>query len=390
MELARRLQNLDGGIFNELATLKQEAEKQGVYVINLSVGSPDLPPAPHIRQALSQGALQPDTYGYTLSEGIPEFKEAVAHWYHKEHGIELDAKEEILPLIGSQDGLAHIYLSYVNPGDIALIPDPGYPIYSQGLAIAEGIKYPLVLKAENDFLPLLQEIPEEIASKAKLMVLNYPSNPLAATATLDFFQEVVEFAKKYEIIVCHDFAYSQLAFDNYRPISFLQAKGAKEVGVEFHSLSKTYNMAGCRLGFLVGNKNVIDGLRKIKSMIDYGNFKAIQLAGIAALKGSQDYVKETALSYERRRDILIEGLAKCDWTITKPKASMFLWAPLPWGYTSSWQFTKDLLNNCGVLVVPGTAFGTAGEGYVRIGLVQKEELLHEVVARIEEYWSSLR
>lgn len=383
-KLSTRVNKLASGIFSEMDQLKNEYAAKGYDIINLSVGSPDLPPAPHIVDTLVEAVGNPKQYGYALTEGMKGFKAAVATWYQTRFGVSLDPEKEVLSLMGSQDGLAHIFWAVMDPGDIALIPDPGYPIYSAGVLIADADIHTLPLTKENNFLPDLDAIPEEIAKRAKIMILNYPSNPVAAVANQEFFQRVVDFARKYDIIVCHDVAYSELAFDGFRPISFLETKGAKEVGVEFHSLSKTYNMAGCRLAFVVGNMDVIDALRKIKSNIDYGVFLPVQLAGIAALTGPQDYVRETARVYQRRRDILVEGLNEAGWQVEKPKASMFVWAPLPTGYQDSRAFAIEMLDRTGIVVTPGVAFGQLGEGYVRIALVADETRMQEAVNRIKK------
>lgn len=382
MNTSHRLARLDAGIFSELDRLKNEYIAGGGDIINLSIGSPDQSPAPHIMQALKDAVSDHTKYGYALTEGLPDFKKAVADWYFRRFGVLLDPQKEVLSLMGSQDGLGHIFLAFLNPGDLALIPDPGYPIYSAGVILADGEIYPLPLVKENNFLPDLDQIPEEAALKAKIMVLNYPNNPLSAVCDRGFFEKVVHFAKKYQIIICHDIAYSELAFDGYRPGSFLEVEGAKEVGVEFHSLSKTYNMAGCRIAFIVGNPTVIQALRHIKSNIDYGIFPAVQQAGIAALTGPQDYVKKTALTYQKRRDILIDGLTSCGWMIDKPKATMFVWAPIPGHFSHSKEFAVRLLEKTGVVVTPGNAFGKMGEGYVRIALVADEERMREAVERI--------
>jgi len=389
MEEAKRLEKLAGGIFTQVDQLAKKISNSGIEVINLSVGSPDLPPSASIRKILAEYVLDPNNYGYALTDGLPEFREAVAKWYFNRDQIILDPNTEVLPLMGSQDGLSHIYWGYLNKGDLALVPDPGYPIYSTGVLFTEAIPYPMPLFNENNFLPDLSSIPADIASKAKIMFLNYPSNPLAATATYEFFKNVIDFAKEYNIIVCHDFAYSELAYDSFKPISFLSVPGAKDVGVEFHSLSKTYNLAGCRLAFVVGNPNVITTLRKIKTNIDFGSFKAVLKAGAFALTGPQDYVRETAKTYERRRDILIKGFNKIGWNVPKPKASMFIWAPIPESFKSSYDFTEKLAYETGVIVVPGIAFGAQGEGYVRIGLIQPEDLLAEAVNRISAKFEKL-
>ncbi|KNZ71162.1 class I and II aminotransferase [Thermincola ferriacetica] len=384
MERARRLENLTSAIFAEIDLLKAKVAKTGKEIINLGIGSPDQPPAKHVQEALLKGVQNLNNYGYPTSRGLFLLRETITHWYKKRFGVSIDPEKETLVLMGSQDGLGHLPLGYLDEGDIALVPDPGYPVYAAGVRLAGGKIYPMPLLKENAFLPDLQAIPEEIARQAKMMILNYPNNPVAAVANYDFFRSVVEFAKKYDILVCHDVAYSELAFDGYKPMSFLEIPGAKDIGVEFHSVSKTYNMAGCRLGFVVGNAEAIDTLACIKSNIDYGVFLPVQEAGIAALTGPQDIVRQNVENYRRRRDLLIEGLAKIGWYVDKPLATMFVWAPLPADYTSSVQFARQLLEKTGVVVVPGIAFGGQGEGYVRIALVQEEEIIAKAVQLIGE------
>jgi LL-diaminopimelate aminotransferase len=367
--------------------LKQQVERSGIKVINLGVGSPDRPPAPHIIEAMHRALDNMENYRYPL-EGKLELRRALASWYRKRFGVELDPVSEVLVLMGSQDGLAHIALAYINPGDIALVPDPGYPIYATSILLAEGEIYPIPLLAENKFLPELKTIPEDIARKAKLIWVNYPNNPVAASADRVFFSSLVDFAREYDILVCHDIAYCELAFDGYKPASFLEVPGARDVGIEFYSLSKTYNMAGCRIGFAVGNADVLEVLGRIKTNIDYGVFNVVQEAGIAALEGSQEFVRENAEAYRRRRDVLVDGLAALGWEIPKPQASMFVWAPVPQGYKSSREFAMQLLHRTGVLVIPGTAFGERGEGYVRIALVREEDVLREAVRRVGHFFQS--
>jgi len=385
MKTADRMSNMGSDIFTVLDEMRKEAVAQGKHVINLSIGSPDQPPSPHIIDALIAGAASPSNYGYTLSRGIPAFLESVAEWYKNRFKIELNPATEVLSLMGSQDGLAHICLSFINPGDIVLVPDPGYPIYKTGPALAGGVLFPMPLTERNNFLPDYSAIDPEVAKRAKIMILNYPSNPVTAVADHAFFAKTVDFARAYDIIVCHDVAYSELAFDGYAPVSFLEVEGAKEVGVEFHSLSKTYNMAGCRLGFVVGNAKVIESLACLKSNIDYGVFLPVQLAGIAALSGPQDYVLKTAQHYQFRRDKFINGVGKAGWHIDPPKATMFIWAPVPQELTSM-EFVTKLMQDANVLVVPGDAFGPHGEGYVRIALVAKEDDLDEAILRIQKFF----
>ena len=384
MNKAKRLEGLKSVVFAELDRIKSEVAAQGVSIIDLGIGSPDRPPAPHVYQVLREAIENLGNYGYPSSRGTPELRATIAWWYKNRFGINLDPETEILVLMGSQDGLGHLPLGLLDPGDLALIPDPGYPVYSAGVILAGGQSYPMPLKAENNFLPDLDAIPDEIAGKAKMMIINYPNNPVAAVADREFFARVVDFASRHNITVCHDLAYSELAFDGYRPTSFLEVPGSKDIGVEIHSVSKTYNMAGCRLGFIVGSSDVIEILTRIKSNIDYGVFLPIQKAGIAALRGPQDIIRQNVEGYRTRRDILVNGLAELGWYVDKPKATMFVWAKLPPGYDSSEAFAEEVLRKTGVVMVPGVAFGRQGEGYVRIALVQEEKLITAAVRRIAE------
>lgn len=384
VEQSLRLQGLSSAVFSQVDEMRRAELSRGKDVITLSIGSPDMAPASHIIQALTTAAADAGSYGYTLSKGLPEFSQAVADWYRQKFGVCLDAASEIHSLIGSQEGLAHISLCLTNPGDIILIPDPGYPIYSAGPLMADAKLYSMPLTGDHDFLPDLAAIPESVLEQAKIMILNYPNNPLAAVATREFFQEVVDYAKRYRFIVCHDFAYSDLVFDGYKPDSFLSVPGAKEVGVEFNSLSKTYNMAGCRVGYIVGNAGVIELLGRLKSNFDYGIFAPLQQAAIAALTGPQQCVADTAATYQRRRDIIIEGLKDIGWHIDKPKASMYIWAPVP-TRQSSIEFAADLLRQAGIAAIPGVAFGQFGEGFIRFALVQPEHRLTEAVNRIKHW-----
>lgn len=384
MRFAARLNILQTSIYSQLAELKRELESSGKDLIDLSIGSPDLSPSYHVRDVISKLSLEDTAYDYTLTRGISEFREACAFWYKKRFDVDLDPETEVLPLMGSQDGLAHIFWAFIDKGDAALIPDPGYPIYSDGLALAEGEKICLPLKEENRYLPDFTAVDPSSASRAKLMILNYPNNPTAAVAGHEFFREVVDFAYKHDIVVCHDAAYTELAFDGYRPVSFLQAEGAKEIGVEFHSLSKTFNMAGVRLGFAVGNPRVLKALETIKSNIDYGTFRPILKAGIAALRGPQDIISNNQETYKKRRDIWVDGCNDAGWQMAKPKGSMFVWAPVPTDQDSL-TFVKDLAVEAGVILVPGIAFGQYGEGYVRVGLVKDETLIQDAVRRIRSF-----
>lgn len=382
---SNRLQLLGSAIFSEVGQWKREAEAAGHDIIDLGIGSPDRPPSERVMEALAGAARNPANYGYPTSEGTLAFRSAVARWYEFRFGIELNPELEVTTLMGSQDGLAHLAMAVADPGDIAIVPDPGYPIYSASLVLAGVTPYLLPLRAENGFLPKLAEIPERTAASAKFILLNYPSNPLSAVADFGFYEELVDFAKRHGMLIVHDAAYSEMAFDGFRPRSVLEVPGAKEIAVEFHSLSKSFNMAGCRLAFLVGNKEAVGALRTLKSNIDYGVFAAVQEAGIAALDDQMAGSGwEVASVYERRRNIVVDGLREVGWNVPKPKATMFLWAPIPPGWTSR-QISREILLSVGVVVIPGDAFGEQGQGFVRIALVQEEERLAEAVRRIGRF-----
>jgi len=375
---------MSSAIFTEVDNMRKKAAAAGRDVITLSIGSPDMAPASHIIEALHRAIDDPGNYGYALSRGMPEYLQAVADWYRIKFGVELDPASEVHSLIGSQDGLAHISLCFANPGDVVLVPDPGYPIYTAGPLAANAELHLMPLVAANGYLPDLDAIPASVLKRAKMMILNYPNNPLAAIATPEFFRKAVELAQRYDFLVCHDFAYSELVFDGYRPPSFLSVPGAKEVGIEFHSLSKTFNMAGCRLAFVAGNAKAVELLGRIKSNFDYGIFFPLQHAAVAALTGPQDCIAATAAEYQRRRDIMVDGFNAMGWQVPRPKGSMFVWAPVPNGQTS-FAFTASMLENAGVAVVPGVAFGPHGEGYVRIALVQPQERIRQAVERIAKW-----
>ncbi|MCX7779704.1 MAG: LL-diaminopimelate aminotransferase [Negativicutes bacterium] len=380
---ADRMQGLASAIFTQVDDMRKTEEAAGRDIITLSIGSPDMAPAPHIIDTLIEASRDITNYGYTLSRGTSDFLRAVANWYQEKFGVVLNPETEIHSLMGSQDGLAHLGLCVVNPGDIVLVPDPGYPIFSAGPLVAGAELYRMPLKRENGYLPDLDAIDESVLCRAKFMIINYPNNPLAAVAPREFFAKVVALAHKYQFLVVHDFAYSELVFDGYRPDSFLSVPGAKDIGIEMHSLSKTYNMAGCRVAFAVGNAEVIAMLGRLKSNFDYGVFYPIQKAAVAALSGPQDCVRETAAAYQRRRDIIVDGFNEMGWKVDKPLASMYIWAPVPTKQTS-FEFITDLIKRAGVAVVPGVAFGEHGEGYIRIALVQPENRLKEAVERIKK------
>ncbi len=380
---SEKLMRFRPSIFTELMHEKHAAEQSGLSIIDLSVGSPDMSPPQVVIETLKNAVEDASLYGYAIS-GIPEFSKAVCHFYNERYHVDLDARSEVLQIIGSQDGLSHLMMAALNPGDIVLSPNPGYTVYDSSVRLAGGILYPMPLVEEYGFLPRLSDIPRDIADKAKIMIINYPGNPVPALAPASFFEEVVQFAKKHDILVVHDFAYSELVFDNVRPVSFLSVAGAKEIGIEFNSLSKTFSMAGCRIGYVAGNPEVLNVLSLFKSHVDYGVFLPIQKAGIAALTKSYDYLEPLVKTYQKRRDALYDGLIDAGWQVSKPPATMFMWTRIPSGWTSR-QFALHLLHQTGVVVTPGNAFGEQGEGYVRIALVQEPERLREAASRIKQF-----
>ncbi len=381
IEKSDRLNSLPPYLFKEIDRQKEEVRKRGVDIIDLGVGDPDMPTPPHIIEALNKAAIDPANHRYPSYSGMGDFNEAVARWYKRRFNVDLDYKNEVVTLIGSKEGIAHIPLAFINTGDLALVTSPGYPVYHIGVQFAGGQAYFMDLLKENDFLPDLNAVPEEIADKARMMFINYPNNPTSAVANRSFFQEVVAFAESHNIIVCHDAAYTEMAFDGYRPISFLEVEGAKAVGIEFHSLSKTYNMTGWRIGFTVGREEIIQALGQIKSNIDSGAFQAVQVAGIAALEENQDCVDNMNKVYTERRDILVDGLVELGLSVEKPRATFYVWIEVPKGYNSA-KFTSHLLSKGGIVVTPGNGFGAAGEGYVRMALTVDKERLKEAVERI--------
>ncbi len=381
-EKAERLKKLPPYLFKEIDRKKSEVRARGVDIIDLGIGDPDLPTPPHVIKALKKAVEDPATHRYPSYSGMGDFKETVAKWYQERFGVELDPDTEVVSLIGSKEGIAHFPLAFVNPGDVALVPAPAYPVYHIATMFAGGESYFMPLLSENRFLPDLNAIPDEITSRARIMFINYPNNPTSAVADLEFFRKVVEFARYNNILVCHDAAYTEMAFDGYRPPSFLAADGAKEVGIEFHSLSKTYNMTGWRIGFAVGNREAIDGLGAIKSNIDSGVFQAVQMAGIEAIRGDQSCVRDMVQVYSRRRDLMVKGLQDVGFEVESPRATFYLWIKVPEGYTSA-DLTERLLEDAGLVVTPGNGFGEPGEGYFRIALTQKRERLAEAVQRLK-------
>jgi LL-diaminopimelate aminotransferase len=383
IDRADRLKRLPPYLFQEIDRLKTELMAQGVDVINLGVGDPDLPTPRHIVEELGKSAQDPANHQYPSYSGMNDFKESVARWYRRRFDVELDASSEVLTLIGSKEGIAHLPLAFIDPGDLALVPSPAYPVYYITTMFAGGDSYFMPLTRENGFLPDLKSIPADVARRAKLLFINYPNNPTAATAEREFFASVLDFAREYDLIVCHDAAYTEMAFGGYRPMSFLELPGAKEVGIEFHSLSKTYNMTGWRLGMAVGNARILAGLGQVKSNIDSGAFNAVQWAGIAALEADQSCVVQMQRIYQDRRDALVGGLREIGLNPETPKATFYVWCPIPASYRSK-EFTTLLLREAGIVTTPGSGFGDPGEGYVRMALTVSKERIEEAVSRIRK------
>ncbi|HEY9654947.1 MAG TPA: aspartate aminotransferase [Crinalium sp.] len=380
---ADRLGSLPPYVFARLDELKVRAREQGLDLIDLGMGNPDGPtPQPVVEAAIA--ALQnPANHGYPPFEGTASFRRTITDWYYRRYNVKLDPEGEALPLLGSKEGLTHLALAYVNPGDLVLVPSPAYPAHFRGPLIAGATIHSLILKPDNGWLIDVAAIPEAIAQQAKILYFNYPSNPTAATAPREFFEEIVAFARHYEILLVHDLCYAELAFDGYQPTSLLEIPGAKEIGVEFHTLSKTYNMAGWRVGFVVGNRHIVQGLRTLKTNLDYGIFAALQTAAETALQLPDVYLHDVQARYRTRRDFLIEGLAELGWTVPKPNATMYLWVPCPEGVGST-DFALSVLQETGVVVTPGNAFGSGGEGYVRVSLIADCDRLSEALRRFKQ------
>jgi len=383
VKMASRVRNLPPYLFATIDKMKQEARAKGVDLIDMSIGDPDLPTPAHIVSAMKSAAANPEHHRYPSYEGMLSFREAVAGWYKKRFGVTLDPGNEVLSLIGSKEGIGHIPLAFVDPGDYVLVPSPGYPVYPVSTLFAGGESHIMPLTESNGFLPDFRAIPEDVLRKSKLMFINYPNNPTSACAGRAFYEEVIEIAGKYNIIVCHDAAYSEIYYDGDKPMSFLEMDGAKSVGIEFHSLSKTYNMTGWRIGFAVGNPDVLAGLGKIKTNLDSGVFQAIQEAAVVALGTDDKVLSEIRDIYQERRDVLYDGLKALGIEVTKPKASFYVWAKVPAGYDSS-GFVAHLLNNAGVLGTPGNGFGAPGEGYIRFALTVTAGRTKEAVERISK------
>ena len=383
IEVATRIKTLPPYLFAAIDKMKQEAIARGMDIINLGIGDPDLPTPAPIIDSLARAAKDPKHHQYPSYEGMLSFRKAVAGWYKRRFNVTLDPANEVLALIGSKEGIGHIHLAFVDPGDIVLVPSPGYPVYPVGTGFSGGVSHIMPLTKANGFLPDLNAIPKDVARKAKLMWLNSPNNPTSVIMTKDYFKRAIEFAQDNQIIICHDAAYSEIYYDGQRPASFMEVDGAKDVGVEFHSLSKTYNMTGWRLGFVVGNKDVLAGLGKVKSNLDSGCFEAVQEAGITAL-GLDDSVTDGIRTiYQERRDTLIPGLKQLGLEVDAPPAAFYIWVTVPKGYTST-SFTAHLLEKAGIVTTPGNGFGAPGEGYIRMTVCTTKERLAEAVERIKK------
>jgi LL-diaminopimelate aminotransferase len=378
---SKRINNLPPYLFAEIDRRKRAALARGVDLIDLGIGDPDIQTPPLIVKKLQESASKPANHRYPSSLGLPEFRQAVADWYRSRFKVKLDAEREIVSLIGSKEGIGNLAVAFVDPGDVVLVASPCYPVYHIGTAFNGGNSYFLPLRKENRFLPDLQSVPPQVAERAKLLWLNYPNNPTAAVADRDFFKRVVDFANRFNVIVCHDAAYTEMGYDGYRPMSFLEVDGAKEVGIEFHSLSKTFNMTGWRIGMAVGNAEVVGGLAQAKSNLDSGIFQAIQEAGIEALRLGDSIVEPSRRIYQERRDILVSGLRAVGLDCDNPRATFYVWVATPKGLSSA-DFTTKLLDEAGVVTTPGNGFGEAGEGYVRFTVCIDKKRLEEVGERI--------
>jgi len=382
-ERSERLKKIPPYLFVEIDRAKKKARDEGRDVIDLGIGDPDIPTPNFVIDAMNKAMRDPKTHRYPLDQGLPEFRQAVSKWFKRRFGAEMDPDSEILPLIGSKEGIAHMPLAVINPGDVVLVPDPCYPPYKSGTYFAGGEAELMPLTEKHHFLPDLRAINHYALHRAKMMFINYPNNPTGAVCDKNFLKDVVAFAAKHNIIVCHDAAYSEMGYDGYKAPSIFEADGARDVAIEFHSLSKTFNMTGWRLGFACGNRELIELLGKVKSNIDSGVFFAIQRAGIAAFENYDRHVKSVIKIYEERRDVLVDGLNKIGWQVEKPRATFYVWAKVPPRYTSA-SFAKDLLEKADIVATPGNGFGQHGEGYFRMALTVDKRRILEAVERIKK------
>ncbi|HLF72018.1 MAG TPA: LL-diaminopimelate aminotransferase [Dehalococcoidia bacterium] len=384
MRLSRRIEKLPPYLFTAISRKIAEKRAAGVDIVTFAIGDPDIPTPKHIMESLHRAADDPANHRYPESDGLPELRRAMANWYERRFGLSFDPDKEVQPLLGSKEGINNVALCLVDPGDVVLIPSPGYPPYTTGTIFAGGEPFYMPLREEDGFLPNFSAIPDEIARRAKVMWLNYPNNPTGAVADLSFFEEAVRYAKRYDLAICHDGPYSEVAYDGYKPVSFLQAEGARDVGIEFHSLSKSFNMTGWRIGWAIGNETLINALFRVKDNIDSGIAQAIQRMAITALEGPQDAIEEHNRIYEKRRDRLVGALRAAGFRVQPPKASLYIWAHVPEGYTSA-ELASQLIEDIGVVVTPGSGYGEYGEGYVRLSITTPDERVEEGARRIEAW-----
>ncbi len=382
--LSDRLNRLPPYLFIETDKAKRRAISEGRDIIDLGIGDPDTGSPREVIESLYTSAQDSKNHHYPLDQGIPDLRKRIAAWYKNRFGITLDAEKEILVLIGSKEGISHMPLAFINPGDVSLVPDPCYPPYKGGTILAEGVVHAMPLLEENNFLPDLNDIKKDVLKRTKFLYINYPNNPTSAVCEKGFFEGVALFAKKYNLIVAHDAAYSEIAFDGYRPDSFLKVNGARDVGVEFHSLSKTCNMTGWRIGFVSGNERIVSAIAKVKSNIDSGVFNAIQVAGITALDSAEEHAQKMNKIYQERRDTLVDGLNAMGWITRKPKATFYVWTRIPKSYKSSIEFAGLVLEKTGIVITPGIGFGSSGEGYIRMAFTVSKERIQEAVERFKK------
>ena len=381
MQFSERMSRVPPYLFVQISRKIAEKKAQGIEVISFGIGDPDIPTPDYVIDALGEASHDAPNHRYPESEGLPEFREGVADWYLRRFGVKLDSEKEVISLIGAKEGIGHVAFCFLDAGDVALVPDPGYPVYAMGTLFAGGESYMLPLTKENDWLPNLDAIPDDVADKAKLLWLNYPNNPTGAVADLEYYRKAIEFAQKHDIAVMHDACYTEVAYDGYRPPSFLEAEGAKDVGIEFHSLSKSYNMTGWRIGMAVGNADMIDALLTIKSNLDSGVPQAVQHMAIEAMKRPLESVDGRNAIYQARRDRVVPVLKDMGMKVESPKAGLYIWAGVPEGYTSA-EFAEKLLEDTDVLMIPGGNYGAAGEGYVRLSITLQDDLIDKALDRV--------
>ncbi|MBM3935299.1 MAG: aminotransferase class I/II-fold pyridoxal phosphate-dependent enzyme [SAR202 cluster bacterium] len=384
MRFANRIAKVPPYPFVQISRKIAEKRAQGIEVLSFGIGDPDLPTPDPIIESVRQASLVKQNHRYPESEGLPDFRKAVADWYKQRFGVVIDPEKEATSLIGAKEGIGHMAFAFLDPGDIALVPDPGYPVYAIGTLFSNAVSHLMPLSEKNGWLPDLDAIPEDVARKAKVLWLNYPNNPTSAVADIAFFEKAIAFAKKYDIAVLHDACYTEVYYDGYRPVSFLQAKGAKDVGIEFHSLSKSYNMTGWRIGMAVGNAEIIKNLLVVKSNLDSGVSQAVQQMAITAMKTPQSEIDKRNLIYQSRRDRVVKALQQIGVRATAPKASLYIWAGVPKGFTSA-EFAERLLEDRNVLVTPGSVYGKSGEGYIRLSLTISEANLEKALERISTW-----